>query len=70
MARYGYRKPPADLPADAIAWAAHDGTRWRIWHANGNPSNTLARDESRDDLKAILARYGLTLRDDNSIIRS
>jgi hypothetical protein len=42
--------------------------RLALVHADGQVSNWFARDQTREDIRAILHRDGLVLRDDDTVV--
>jgi hypothetical protein len=43
--------------------------RWSLLRPDGSVSNRFARAQTRQDVAKVLASQGLTLRDDNTVVR-
>ena len=42
--------------------------RWTLFHPDGTPSNWFARGETLEDVRVILTKQGLELRDDGTVV--
>ncbi|EHM01225.1 hypothetical protein HMPREF9946_02186 [Acetobacteraceae bacterium AT-5844] len=63
--------PPETMPADAIAFLAvrpDRPERLALFRPDGALSNTFGADESREEIAAMLARNGLRLLTDGSVV--
>jgi hypothetical protein len=44
--------------------------RLALFHPNGSVSTWFARDETREDIAAVLLKGGMVLRDDDTVVKA